>query len=169
MTSQNRHDDSWKATAGGAVGSATCVTCHTSTPSSAHVNGTLLGSSANFDPLVGYLGTPAPNCGPNGALASCHSDGGAWKRWWSATADDNNANECDNCHGMFKGAVGTGDNTWVNGISPRHGGVDANGGLEAQHTGSPSAAPVSSATPRTRSAARASTPSRRSTATGRSS
>ncbi|MDZ4236236.1 MAG: hypothetical protein U1C73_21345, partial [Dietzia sp.] len=119
--------------------SATCATCHTATPTTVatdHINGTLTTSwnvappSINFDSAVGFADAATPSCGPNGALVNCHDDKGAWKRWWSATADDNTVAECDNCHGMFKAAA----DSWVAGISQRHTGPDnPTGDIEANH------------------------------------
>ncbi|MDZ4185070.1 MAG: CxxxxCH/CxxCH domain-containing protein [Desulfuromonadales bacterium] len=106
--SGNTHDDSFKITKNEVSASGNCVTCHTTTPSSAHKTGTLSGAQANFAAAINELGGATPTCGPNGALASCHTDQGVWKRKWSTTAKNSNGTECGNCHGTFTTGFTTG-------------------------------------------------------------
>jgi predicted CxxxxCH...CXXCH cytochrome family protein len=105
--SANTHDDNFQVTKGGAS-TGTCITCHTATPSSAHKTGTLSGAQANFAAALNELGGATPTCGPNGALLSCHTDKGVWKRKWSLTAKNSNGTECGNCHGTFATGFTTG-------------------------------------------------------------
>jgi hypothetical protein len=119
MISGNPHDDSFQATIGEGTPSGTCETCHTSSPSTEHING----SFANDNPIValdttnlGFTDGTPPTCAVQGALVGCHldadltatgRDGGtvtqAWARRWSATADDTGTPDpkCYNCHGTF--------------------------------------------------------------------
>jgi len=133
--SGNPHDGFWKEVKTDTDGTGDCMTCHTASPSTGHQNGTLSGAEAMFATDVQHTGGATPTCGPNNTFATCHDDGGAWRRTWSTTARNSNGTECDNCHGMFKGSIGTGDNTWVSGISLRHSGTDADGDIESSHGG----------------------------------
>ena len=107
--SGNAHNASWDADGGDGSVTANCVTCHTTTPSTSHANGTLDGAPAvAFAASVFYTAGSPPNCGPNGgAYTTCHGpdsgngDAGTWKRRWSATAASNDGvTECANCHGV---------------------------------------------------------------------
>ena len=111
--SGNTHDNLFKVTKAEGSPSGTCLTCHSATPSTAHMTGTLAVGEVTVVATVGYLAGATPTCGPNGTLVNCHDDKGAWKRRWSTTATASTGAECANCHGNF-------DLTWVNGISQRH-------------------------------------------------
>ncbi len=130
--SANPHDDSFN---NGNAGEGTCETCHTDIPSTAHANGIFSNSSPiiTLAANVGFLDDVlTPTCGPTGAMASCHDDGGAWERRWSTSASSSNGTECANCHGDFSG-IG-----FVVGMGLRHQTAttgDANGAIAASHDG----------------------------------
>jgi hypothetical protein len=120
--SGNTHDDSFDD---GNSGTATCETCHTTTPSTGHYDGSKDGTQANFAANVGYADGTPETCGPSSGMSTCHDDGGAWSREWSTTATASNGDECANCHGdVAKG--------WVTGVSLRH---ETDTELEANHDG----------------------------------
>ena len=137
--SANTHDDLFKTTkAEVAPGTATCVSCHTATPSTAHINGTYTTSwnaappSINFAAAVGFTDATTPTCGPNAGLVTCHDDDGDWKRKWSTTAKNSNGTECANCHGDFS-ATG-----FTTGVVARHQTTtsgDADGQVGSSHGG----------------------------------
>jgi len=96
--------------------SAKCQTCHTASPSSAHLDGTLNTSAPTitFNAAIGFADAATPTCAPAGgtdiygnSLTGCHGpatgngDQGTWNRKWSTTAANSNGTECANCHGTF--------------------------------------------------------------------
>ncbi len=134
ITSANTHDDSFN---NGAAGTADCMTCHGTTPSTNHIDGTYTNSwnavapSINFAANVGFTDGTTPTCGPVSGLASCHDDGGVWKRKWSITAKNSDETRCANCHGDF-------DSGFVTGMAGRHQTTtsgDADGQIAAFHDG----------------------------------
>ncbi|PLX96036.1 MAG: hypothetical protein C0621_02520, partial [Desulfuromonas sp.] len=90
-----------------------CTNCHTTTPSTNHIDGTYTNSwnavapSVNFAADVTFADAATPTCAPTGTLSSCHADAGNWTRLWSTTAVNSDGTECNNCHGQF-GAWRTG-------------------------------------------------------------
>jgi hypothetical protein len=128
--SGNTHDDSFSD---GSAGTATCISCHTATPSSAHINGTFTNTAptVTITANVGFTDGATPTCGPTAGLVTCHDDGGAWKRKWSTSAKNSNGTECGNCHGDFTAGFTTG-------VSLRHQTTtsgDAGGQIAASHDG----------------------------------
>ena len=128
--SGNTHDDSFN---NGAAGTADCVTCHTTAPSASHINGTFANSSPTitFAANVGFVDGTTPTCGPTSGLASCHDDGGVWKRKWDVSAKNNDGTQCANCHGDFSAG-------FVTGMAGRHQTTtsgDADGQIAAYHDG----------------------------------
>jgi len=94
----------------GAPGTATCVSCHSSTsPSSLHFDGTVQNAGAatytwNTTKIpAGYV-RATDDC-----AATCHTDAGTWQRRWSTAVDGTwaygndaaSATVCGNCHGSF--------------------------------------------------------------------
>jgi predicted CxxxxCH...CXXCH cytochrome family protein len=82
-----------------------CTNCHSgSSPSSLHWNGTVNNSTnATFTFAAGVTYVAATGC-----QATCHTDGGDWRRKWAGAADakplnTNNPGDavCQNCHGDF--------------------------------------------------------------------
>jgi predicted CxxxxCH...CXXCH cytochrome family protein len=91
----NSHDGSFDD---GAAGTADCITCHTSAPSSAHADGTLDASA----PTIAIAGSVGFTDGATASCANtCHSAGANWSYLWSDTAKLATGAECDNCHGTF--------------------------------------------------------------------
>lgn len=96
FSTARRHDDT--------LNTGNCVNCHSSTsPSSLHQNGTKNNAStATFTwnaNVTAYSVT-------NGCNATCHTDGGDWRRKWTGAVNakplnTNNPGDavCDNCHG----------------------------------------------------------------------
>jgi predicted CxxxxCH...CXXCH cytochrome family protein len=123
-----RHDDTLQ--------SGACVNCHSSaSPSSLHQNGTKnSASTATFTWNANVTAYSAAN----GCNATCHTDGGDWRRKWSGAVDakplnTNNPGDavCANCHGDPT-------NGWrwneANATTVDH--TDANGDLTDNVTGS---------------------------------
>jgi hypothetical protein len=137
MITGNQHDDSFDD---GNAGTADCVSCHTSTPSTGHWNGSsdaTIDAGGNteiqFAATMNFSDAVTPSCAPSSGspdLSACHSDSGGWGRLWSATADDGEPAVCANCHGTF--AQG-----WTSGAGvlarPDMSGVGGPGALTAGH------------------------------------
>ncbi len=108
-----------------------CLICHTSTPSSSHIDGTGQTSS----PTITVAGSSGFSDGsPATCNASCHSDGGNWARKWHESSTASDGNECAGCHGTFF----TGFN---NGVTVRHQTTtsgDADGKIQSNHATGPS-------------------------------
>jgi len=87
--------------------SYSCTSCHSATPSNAHVTGVKQNSTQatySFQAAIASYSQAA------GCAASCHTDGGDWSRKWigvvdaqPAMTDAVTAAVCANCHGTFSG------------------------------------------------------------------
>jgi predicted CxxxxCH...CXXCH cytochrome family protein len=104
------HDNQFRNTPGEALpGTANCLSCHTSAPSSDHFDGTVQNSAvATYAWNTGKI--PAGyNRAADACAATCHTDNATWNRAWTGVADvawsyANNAATapvCGNCHGSF--------------------------------------------------------------------
>ncbi|MDH3997288.1 MAG: CxxxxCH/CxxCH domain-containing protein, partial [Desulfuromonadales bacterium] len=119
-TGAELHDNDFDSSSG------SCTSCHTSSPSDGHFNGSLddatavfnFQSSAAIDVKLNVLADATDDT----CAASCHSDGGNWYRFWSADAFDNTPFDtssgaaiiatiadplparCSVCHGDFRSA-----------------------------------------------------------------
>jgi|GEM_PF-5246888 len=105
-----------------------CAICHTSTPSSAHLDGTYQSSSPTiqFAASVGFVDGTTPTC-----ATSCHSDNAKWSRLWHEASAATDGTECVGCHGTFTGG-------WAAGVVPNHNAdwdADATPELASNHTG----------------------------------
>ncbi len=97
-----------------AAGGGNCLSCHQDSPSAGHFNSVADAASVttyNFQTtaidvkLNDLADTTDDTC-----AASCHSDGGAWYRFWSIDAFDTTTVDitqplparCDVCHGVFR-------------------------------------------------------------------
>lgn len=102
----NAHDGSFD---NGSAGTADCVTCHTSAPTTVaanHINGTL-----NTGTAIAVAGAVGYTQGTGTCATTCHSAGTTWAYKWATSAYNTNGSECANCHGDY--ATG-----WVTGVSP---------------------------------------------------
>ncbi|MDT8441992.1 MAG: CxxxxCH/CxxCH domain-containing protein [Desulfuromonadales bacterium] len=99
----NAHDDSFDD---GNTGTADCITCHTLSPSTVHINGALnSGAAITVAAIAGYSQA-------NGTCATtCHSAGTVWAYKWATSAYNSDGSECANCHGDYA-------NGWVTGVAP---------------------------------------------------
>lgn len=85
---------------------ASCETCHSATPSSAHWDGTLQTTAPTiaFAAGVGFTDGAPATC----TAATCHSDGGAWRRKWHEDSNLTTGAECAGCHGDWVRGWNTG-------------------------------------------------------------
>ena len=100
----NAHDGNFD---GGNEPAGDCVTCHTTTPSVNHINGSI---DASGDITVNVPGGTYTPGSPGNCTTSCHSVGATWTYKWSTTVYNSTGAECANCHGDFSG--------WNAGVTP---------------------------------------------------
>ncbi|WP_084319052.1 CxxxxCH/CxxCH domain c-type cytochrome [Deferrisoma camini] len=108
-----QHDDSFPYNGG--TSTADCTTCHTTTPSSAHMDGTadLSAPTIQFAADVGFTDGTPPTCAPS--LTGCHLEqtvGESWSRLWHENAAATTGAECAGCHGDWT-------NGWNAGVTHR--------------------------------------------------
>lgn len=105
-----------------------CAICHTSTPSTAHLDGTYQSSAPTiqFAASVGFVDGTTPTC-----ATTCHSDNAKWRRLWHNNSANTDGTECVGCHGTFTSG-------WATGVVPNHNAdwdADGTPELASNHTG----------------------------------
>jgi hypothetical protein len=96
----NSHDNSFDD---GSAGTADCTTCHSTTPSASHIDGTLdTGAAVIVQAIAGYTQ------GAGTCATTCHSAGTTWAYKWSNSAYNTDGTECANCHGDYASGWNTG-------------------------------------------------------------
>ena len=111
-----------------------CAICHVSVlAQGTHINGNFTGGNTQTTQMGLTSGIYAQTADNTGTCSNaCHSDGGAWARKWSTTAQlSDGSSECANCHGDF-------DSGFVAGMAARHQTAvgDPNGKIASSHDGS---------------------------------